>query len=87
MSDCFSNISSVERYNRPSNLCSYNPCQNEGVCIRVQQNKDDLFRCLCLPGTVHMQHITTTYDIYGMYSVVLFCGSTIVSILRSINNY
>jgi len=35
---------------RPSNLCAYNPCQNEGVCIRIQQNKDDLFRCLCLPG-------------------------------------
>lgn len=36
--------------NRPSNLCAYNPCQNEGVCIRIQQNKEDAFRCLCLPG-------------------------------------
>ena len=75
MSDCFS-ISSVERYNRPSNLCSYNPCQNEGVCIRVQQNKDDLFRCLCLPGTVHIHiHITTTLLRYlQMECTVLFCA-------------
>ncbi|XP_057375845.1 delta and Notch-like epidermal growth factor-related receptor [Daphnia carinata] len=40
----------VNEFCGPSNLCAYNPCQNEGVCIRVQQNKDDLFRCLCLPG-------------------------------------
>jgi len=40
----------VNEFCGPSNLCAYNPCQNEGVCIRIQQNKDDLFRCLCLPG-------------------------------------
>ena len=45
----------VNEFCGPSNLCAYNPCQNDGVCIRIQQNNDDLFRCLCLPGpfTIH----------------------------------
>ena len=42
---------SVNEFCGPSNLCAYNPCQNQGVCVRHPHTADDdAFRCLCMPG-------------------------------------